>query len=520
MPDAAVLNLVPRPVSATVTDGRYELPANLAIAGPTSWAAIARRLLSPGTGLDLPVDPAGDFTINRVTSLAPEAYRLAVAPTGITIEASDERGVNWAVQTIRQLLPDDALRAGPGSAPLELPIVQIEDAPRFGWRGVMLDVARHFFPLRELYSFIDLLALHKFNTFHLHLTEDQGWRFESKKYPKLQEISSWRTETRRPHSEVNDHTPHGGFYTQDQLRSLVAYAEQRGITIVPEIEFPGHLVAVLAAYPELSNDPSKDYAAATTFGVFSEVLNMTDDAMQFVFDIYTELLEIFPSRYVHVGGDECPRDEWLASPAAQELAKQRGLSDAGQLQNWFTRQLRDWLAERGRQLVGWDEINDEGPLEGAVTMAWRGMKPGIVAAEAGLDVVMAPNSHLYFDYYPSVDPAEPYSIGGGITTEQVYGFDPLAGISEDAQSRVIGTQAQIWTEYMPTMRRVEYMLYPRACAHSEVAWSAAERRSWAEFEPRLEAHLERLDALGVNFRPETGPKPWQQGGTGVGKRTN
>lgn len=498
--------------------GTTSLSEDLAIDASPQWDAIARRLLSPGTGLDLPRDEGGAFKIIRDDSLAGEEYRLRVGPGEIEIAAADDRGVNWAVQTLLQLLPASALRPAPSGEPLELPMVTIHDRPRFSWRGVMLDVGRHFQPLSDLFRCVDLLALHKYNVFHLHLSDDQGWRFESKRHPKLHDVGSWRTETQKYHDERGDGTPHGGFYTQDQLRSLVSYAAQRGITILPEIDLPGHALAMLAAYPELGNHPEAGYRPATTFGVFNEVLNLSDATLAFVFDVYQELLDVFPSRYVHVGGDECPRIEWLASKAARALAEQRGLAGPGYLQRWFTEQLRDWLAARGRQLVGWDEICDEGPLEGAVAVAWRGAQYGVAAAAAGLDVVMSPVSHTYFDYYPGSGEDEQYAIGGLTTTEQAYAFEPLDAMSEASRERVLGTQCQIWTEYMPNMRRVEYMLFPRACAHSEVAWSSPEGRSWEEFQPRLKAHLNRLDALGVNYRPLEGPHPWQQGGTGALRR--
>lgn len=510
---AGPVNLLPRPTSVTAEAGAFVLDQDLRIAAPPAWAAIARRLLGPGTGLELL--PADDGSLAVVEAeLPPESYRLEVRADKITISAADDRAVNWAIQTLRQLLPASVLRPAPSGAELVIDCVTIEDRPRFGWRGVMLDVGRHFRPLPDLYRFVDLLALHKYNTFHLHLTEDQGWRFESKKYPKLQERASWRAETRRHLDDHGDGTPHGGFYTQDQLRSLVRYAEQRGITIVPEIEFPGHVLALLAAYPELGNHPETGYQPSTTFGVFPEVLSLTDDALAVVFDLYTELLEIFPSRYVHVGGDECPRTEWIGNPAAEALAAERGLPSAEHLQRWFTEQLRDWLAERGRQLVGWDEINDEGLLDGAVTMAWRDASYGVTAARGGGQVIMAPTSHTYFDYYPSDGDTEQYGIGGLVTTERVHSLEPTDGIPAELHDRILGTQCQVWTEYMPTMQRVEYMLYPRACAHAEVAWSDPADRSREEFSERLAGHLERLDALGVNYRPESGPLPWQQGGTG------
>ena len=506
--------LVPRPTRVQREEGSYRLPPDLAIDASPAWASVARRLLAPGTGLELPRADDGALRLVRDPALAEEAYRLRVTGEGITITAATERGLNWGVQTLRQLLPPSVLRAAPSGGDLSLPRVSVEDEPRFAWRGVMLDVARHFFALPDLFRVVDLLALHKLNVFHLHLTEDQGWRFPSGRHPRLQEVGSWRAETRRPVDSEGDGTPHGGFYTVDQLRALVTYADQRGITVVPEIDLPGHALALLAAYPGLGNHPETGYAPATTFGIFDEVLALEDETMEAVLGIYAELLDVFPSRYVHVGGDECPRTEWLESPAARALAERRGLADVTHLQRWFTERLRDWLAERGRLLVGWDEICDEGPLEGAVAMAWRGSELGVTAAAAGMDVVMAPVTHTYLDSYPGAGPEEQYAIGGLTTTETVYGFDPLAGMTEQSAARVLGTQAQLWTEYVPTMRRAEYLLFPRACALSEVAWSEPAGRSWVEFQPRLEAHLGRLDALGVNFRPESGPLPWQQGGTG------
>lgn len=509
-------DLVPRPRVLSTEPGSFMLTETLAIQASPHWAAIARRLLSPGTGLELPRSSEGELCIQQDSTVAAEGYHLRVSAAGIEITAADDRGVNWAVQTLRQLLPSSVLRAAPigENLDLEIPAVSISDAPRFSWRGVMLDVGRHFAPLHDLFGFIDLLALHKYNVLHLHLSEDQGWRMESLSHPRLHEVGSTRHQTRRLGATEGDGTPHGGYYTQEQLRSLVRYADQRGVDIVPELDFPGHVRAVLAAYPHLGNHPEKEHAPADTFGIFEEVLNLSDETMDVVVDLYTELLDIFPSSHIHIGGDECPRTEWIASQAAQELARRRGLPDATHLQHWFTRQLRDLLAARGRRAVGWDEINDDGHLSGAVTMAWRDRRYGVEAAAAGGEVVMAPCSHLYFDYYPSDDPGEPYSIGGHTPLEQVYGFDPVDGVDAGDADRIIGTQCQLWTEYMPTMRRVQYMMFPRACAHAEVAWSDPTDRSFEEFEPRLEAHLHRLEALGVEYRPLPGPRPWQRGGTG------
>lgn len=515
----SVRTVIPRPVRTEPRPGSFTLPTDLALATTEpGWAAVVRRLLSPGTGLELPAGAAGALRLTRDDALAEEAYVLEITEDGIELTASTERGLGWATQTLRQLLPPSVLRPAPIGDPLTADCVRITDEPRFGWRGVHLDVGRHFMPLADLFRFVDLAALHKYNVFHLHLTEDQGWRFASNRYPRLQERASWRTQTQRLLQDVADGTPHGGFYTHDQLRSLVRYAKDRGVTVMPELEFPGHVRALLAAYPELGNHPESGYEPATTFGVFPEVLNLSDEAMMVVFDLYQELLSVFDSPFIHVGGDECPRDEWIASAAARALAEKRGLPGPELLQRWFTEQLRDWLAVRGRRLVGWDEINDEGPLEGAVAMAWRDTSYGVKAAEAGLDVIMSPTSHTYFDYYPSADPTEAYGIGGLLTLETVYGFEPLANVPEDVHDKVLGTQCQLWREYVPDARRTDYLLYPRACAHAEVAWSAPAGRSFPEFLDRLRTHLDRLTALGVEYRPLEGPLPWQRGGAGLLRR--
>jgi hexosaminidase len=456
--------------------------------------------------------------LHRNPDLPPEGYRLRIDDETLTVEASTETGVVWATQTLRQLLGVQAFHVAPLRDEFELPRVLIEDSPRFGWRGVMLDVARHFRPLADVFRFVDLLSLHKHNVFHLHLTDDQGWRFASDRYPALKEVASWRAETWVRKRGPGDGTPHGGYYTADQLRALVRYAGDRGVTIVPELEFPGHVRALLAAYPELGNSPQQRHDVASSFGIFPEVLSLRPASLAVVFDLYEELLDIFPSRYIHIGGDECEPDEWLASPEAADLAAQRGLAGPGHSQRWFTEQLRRWLADRDRRMVGWDEIGDHGPVPGAVVAAWRDRSYGIAAAAAGNDVVMAPLSHTYLDYYPSEGADEPYAIGGLVTTETVYGFDPLEAVPAADTQRILGTQCQLWTEYLSSTRRLDYAMFPRACAHAEVAWSEPAGRDWAEFSPRLRTHLERLSAMGVEYRPEEGPRPWQRGGTGASRR--
>ncbi|WP_198671426.1 beta-N-acetylhexosaminidase [Desertihabitans aurantiacus] len=510
--------IIPKPRSLTPAAGTHRLDATTTVDGPAELVAPLRRLLGPGTGLALERSEAATLRVVHEPALPAEHHVVEITPEQVTLTCADPAAAVWATQTLRQLLPPEALSAGATRTEWELPCLRVEDGPRFGWRGVMIDVVRHFMPLRDLYALVEQLSLHKYNVLHLHLTDDQGWRFECRSHPRLHTVGGTRPESMVGPDGPTDGTPHGGWYTQDQLRSLVAFAAERGITVVPEIEFAGHVEAALTAYPELAVPGHAVDRVRSAPGISDYVISTDDASLAFVLDVFTEVLEVFPSTFVHVGGDEAPRTQWLASPESAALAEQRGLPDAGHLQRWFTEQLRDWLAERGRRLVGWDEICDEGPLPGAVAMAWRGPEKGVAAARAGLDVVMAPVTATYFDYYPSELPEERRCIFGLTTTEQAYAFDPLADLDADSAARVLGTQCQLWTEYVPDLRRAEYLLWPRACAHAEVAWSDPAGRSFEEFGQRLAAHVARLDALGINHRPEAGPLPHQQGGTGIWQR--
>ncbi|MGW8380037.1 beta-N-acetylhexosaminidase [Streptomyces sp. ODS28] len=456
-------------------------------------------------------------------SLGPEAYRLTVGPGGVEIAGGDAAGVFWGRQTLKQLLgPGEFRRApiAPGAA-RTLPYGVVEDAPRFRWRGMMLDVARHFMPKEGVLRYLDLLAAHKLNVLHFHLTDDQGWRPEIRRYPRLVEAGAWRHRTRVGHraSEVWDERPHGGFYTQDDLREIVAYAAERHITVVPEIDIPGHSRAAITAYPELGNSDVVDTASLGVWddwGVDPNVLAPTDEVLRFYEGVWEELLEIFPSPYVHIGGDECPKDQWRASPTAQKRIREEGLRDEDELQSWFIRHFDRWFAERGRRLVGWDEILEGGLAEGAAVSSWRGYAGGIAAAEAGHDVVMCPEQQVYLNYRQDGGPEEPVPIGYVRTLRDVYAFDPvppqLAGTAYE--QHILGTQANMWTECAESQQRVDYQVFPRLCALAEVAWSALpppERRDFADFERRMEsAHYARLDALGVAYRPPGGPRPWQR----------
>ncbi|HEU4631197.1 MAG TPA: family 20 glycosylhydrolase, partial [Gemmatimonadaceae bacterium] len=401
-------------------------------------------------------------------------------------------------------------RAAPvGGTAWTIPAVHVEDRPRFAWRGAHLDVSRHFMPREFVEKYIDLMALHRLNTFHWHLTDDQGWRLEIRKYPRLTEVGAWRTRTlvgRRVSADSTawryDETPHGGYYTQDDVREVVAYAAARHVTVVPEIEMPGHAVAAIAAYPQLgvTEQPPE---VGTRWGVYSEILNAEPGTVAFMQDVLTEVLELFPGPFVHVGGDEADKTLWKASPQIQARIRELGLADEHALQSWFIRQMDDFLTAHGRRLVGWDEILEGGLAPNATVMSWRGTAGGIAAARAGHDVVMAPNGSTYLDHYQSRDVArEPMAIGGFLPLDSVYLYEPVPAELDAAAARhVLGAQAQLWTEYIPDPKQAEYMAYPRLAALAEVVWTPAAEKDLADFRRRLAVHLRRLDALDVRYRP-------------------
>ena len=368
-------------------------------------------------------------------------------------------------------------------------------------------------PKEFVKKYIDLIALYKLNRFHMHLTDDQGWRIEIKKYPLLTSVGGWRRQTLvgRQNNDstkwIYDARRHGGFYTQDDIREIVAYANTRFVTVVPEIEMPGHAQAAIAAYPWLGNT-GQQLEVLQHWGVNAHILNPSDSAIHFMQDVLTEVLALFPSHYIHIGGDEAIKNEWQTSPVAQARIRQLGVHNENELQSWLTAQMSQWLAARGRALVGWDEIL-EGGMEGlapnAVVMSWRGIEGGIAAAQAGHDVVMTPTSNTYFDYYQSADTlAEPLAIGGFLPLDSVYVYEPIPPALDSVQARhVLGTQGQIWTEYDATPKDVEYQVFPRLVALAEVAWTSRDQKNVGDFHARLERHLERLGVLDVNYRPLT-----------------
>ncbi|MEV7414287.1 beta-N-acetylhexosaminidase [Streptomyces sp. NPDC089919] len=529
------MDLIPAPVHVE-TDGpapSYHLtPATTLAAAPGAegTARWLRRELGAATGL--PLDPPapgapGDVRLridpDAGDRLGPEGYRLTVGPDGVDLAGGGPAGLFWGVQTLRQLLGPDAWRRAPlPGRSWRLPHLRVADRPRFGWRGMMLDVARHFTPKEGVLRHLDLLAAHKLNVLHLHLSDDQGWRVEILRHPELTRTGAWRPRSRRGHraSPLWNDTPHGGFYTQDDIREIVAYAAERHIRVVPEIDIPGHSQAAIAAYPWLGNADVTDTAALEVWddwGISEHVLAPTEEVLRFYEGVFEELLELFPaevSPFVHVGGDECPKDEWRRSPAAQARIRELGVADEDGLQSWFIRHFDRWLADRGRRLIGWDEILEGGLADGAAVSSWRGYAGGVAAAEAGHDVVMCPEQHVYLDYRQDGGPDEPVPIAYVRTLEDVYRFEPVPPeLSRAAAGHVLGAQANVWTEVMEDQGRVDYQVFPRLAAFAEVVWSPLpepEERDVAEFTARMTGHLRRLDALGVEYRPPGGPLPWQR----------
>jgi hexosaminidase len=433
-----------------------------------------------------------------------ESYKLSIQPSGIIIMARTNKAIFYAFQTLRQIMRMDVRPdAGKVIRKWEIPCLQMTDFPQFPYRGMHLDVCRHFMPIDFVKKYIDLLAFYKMNTFHWHLTDDQGWRIEIKKYPKLQEVAAWRDETLIGHYKETpdryDGTRHGGYYTQEQIKDVVAYAADRGVTIIPEIEMPGHALAALSAYPELACT-SGPFKSATTWGVFDDVFCPTETTFTFLENVLDEVIELFPSTYIHIGGDECPKKRWKESAFCQQLMQAHGLRDEHQLQSYFTQRIEKYLNNKGRRIIGWDEIVEGGLAPNATVMSWRGMSGGIEAAKAGHDVIMTPGTHCYFDHYQAEPALEPVAYGGLTTLEKVYSFNPVpAQLTSSEAKHILGAQGNLWTEYIGSPYQAAYMAFPRAIALAEVLWTPSEKRNWNEFALRLDKHLDRLDGMDVHY---------------------
>jgi hexosaminidase len=527
MSDTREYAVIPRPAVMTPADGMFALTARTVVRADPAFVAVARgfaRDVQRPTGFDLAVVPratgarSGDVRLMRVrgaraAALGSEGYQLDVAPTGVTVRAAEPAGAFYALETLRQLLPAAINRSAPsGSSIWTAPAVHIEDTPRFTWRGAHLDAGRHFMPKEFVLKYIDQLARMKMNRFHWHLTEDQGWRIQINKYPKLTSVGSCRAQTlvgpyvADPAKRVFDRVPHCGFYTQDDVREVVAYAAARFITVVPEIEMPGHSQAAIAAYPELGVRRDTTVEVLQVWGTSDVILNPSDATVSFMQDVLTEVMALFPGRYIHIGGDEAGKSQWQASAEVQARIKQLGLKDEHEMQSWFIRQMDSFLTKHGRRLIGWDEILEGGLAENATVMSWRGTAGGIAAAKANHDVVMAPGSHTYFDHLQSRNAAaEPLSIGGFLPIDTVYAFEPVPTQLTPAEAKhILGAQAQLWTEYIPDPKALEYMAFPRMSALAEALWTAPARKDFADFMQRLPAQLRRYEAMDVKYRPPEG----------------
>jgi len=527
---AQPINIIPVPVSMHQTEGAFVVDKEVGLLAPGNNKAAAEvvryfnHYLSTVGGLQLTVTstPVKKKNIRFIVAPTPgvgeEGYQLSVTPSGIRVQANNARGLFYAVQSLVQTLP--AMRT---NQVLNIPCVEIQDYPRFKWRGMMLDVSRHFFSPELIKEFIDLLAAYKLNTFHWHLVDGAGWRIEIRKYPKLTNLAAWRVDDwGKPWNWADvafnadrSKATYGGFYTQQQIKEIVAYAASKQVTVVPEIEMPGHSEAALAAYPEYSCTPKAHFGLPGNFYAHDAQSNYcagNDSAFNFLQDVLKEVMALFPSTYIHIGGDEVDKSSWKLCPKCQKRKQAEGLKDEEELQSYFIRRMEKFLAGHGRKLLGWDEILEGGLAPQATVMSWRGEEGGIKAAQMNHDVVMSPGSPCYFDHYQGDPETEPRAIGGFNTLKRVYNYEPIpAALDSVAATHVLGAQANLWTEYIPTYEHVEYMILPRMPALAEVLWSPRTTRNWKGFNERLTAHLQGFEQRGLhyskgNFRAEIKPK--------------
>lgn len=498
------LNIIPEPVHKQVDEGEFQLTPETSIivdAGNPELERLGQtlaELLNSATWYNLAVTTSGDtehsirLTIdnNESSYENEEAYALTSNEQGVTIKSPSPQGIFYGIQTLRQLLPPEIEHTDPSLTPQNvewtIPVVEIEDHPRFSYRGMHLDVGRHFFPVEFVKKYIDILAMYKMNRFHWHLTEDQGWRIEIKKYPRLTEVGAFRDSTLSGHygSGVYDGQRYGGYYTQEEIREVVEYAQDRYVTIIPEIEMPGHSSAALAAYPQFGCKEDGDYHVKTSWGVFEDIYCPKEETFQFLEDVLTETMQLFPSEYIHIGGDEAPKAQWEESDVAQQVIEREGLENEHELQSYFITRMERFLNENGRQIIGWDEILEGGLAPNATVMSWRGIEGGIDAAKQGHDVVMTPTSHVYLDYYQADSDTEPLAIGGFTPLKKTYSFEPVPEeLNEEEAEYILGAQGNVWTEYIKSPEKAEYMAYPRAMAIAELDWTAQVKE---KFQPVLE----------------------------------
>jgi hexosaminidase len=507
--------IIPKPLNLQQTGEVFSINADTRIIVPGNTerceqlAGYLNEIIGKELNITLPVasgvtdkSPRNSivFAIIPESDMHPEAYRLKVSKRNVTISAAYPNGLFYGIVTLGQLIPSTH-----PAEEIPLPGVLIEDQPRFSWRGVHLDVCRHFFPVEFIKKYLDIAAMHKLNVFHWHLTDDQGWRIEIKKYPELTATGAWRDETCIGNPWVKpvkyDSTPHGGFYTQEQIKEIVEYAALRYITVVPEIEMPGHAQAAVASYPELGCT-GKKIKVKTEWGISPNIYNVEEGTFAFLEDVLSEVIGLFPSEYIHIGGDEARKDQWIASKRIQAQIRELGLKNEEELQSYFVQRMEKFINSKGRKLIGWDEILEGGLAPNATVMSWRGTSGGIAAAQSGHDVVMTPTTYCYFDYYQGSEENEPLGIGGFLPVDSVYFFEPVPKeLTAEEAAHILGAQANLWTEYISTGDHAEYMLLPRLAALAEVAWLPADKKDWADFRHRLEAQVLRYQKAGINYRP-------------------
>jgi hexosaminidase len=511
--------LIPLPQKMECREGAFKLQPKTRIVTDVPARDTGQYLaerLDKATGYSLKVErstkpqPAKGAmlltTRDAKPELGTEGYELTVTADSVVVRASKSAGLFYGVQSLLQLLPPEVFAGKPvAGVDWKIPCVQIDDQPRFKWRGLLLDVARHFFTKEEVKQLLDVLALQKINTVHMHLTDDQGWRIEIKKYPRLTEIGAWRKDAGfgldpKASTTYGLDGRYGGYYTQEDIREILAYARGRHITVVPEIEMPGHSSAALSAFPELSCNGGP-YTPNVQGGVFAGVYCAgKEETFEFLQDVLAEVRQLFPGQYIHIGGDEVPKDNWKKCARCQTRIKQEGLKNEHELQSYFIRRIEKFINAQGRNLIGWSEIREGGLAQNAVVMDWIG--GAVEAASAGHDVIMSPTGYCYLDYYQSKNHAtEPKAIGGYLPLSKVYSFEPLpATLDPQYQSHILGAQGNLWTEYVPNFKHAQYMVFPRLCALAEVTWSPQSSRNWEDFMRRLPTQFQRFDQLGVNYR--------------------
>lgn len=520
-PVSSEVNIIPRPRNFFMGDSHFKVKKDTKIVLQIKneelkklsdyLASTLRRI----TGFEIPIvfyDEArevnGDFifSLTKVRNKSDEAYQFEYRGGNYLLQANTGKGIFYGIQTLIQLIPQEVLTAE-NQGQFSIPGMNLTDSPRFAYRGMMLDVSRHFFPKEFVLKFLDLLAMYKFNTFHWHLTDDNGWRIEIKEYPKLTEIAAWRVDREEFHwrereaPKPGEEATYGGSYSQEEVKEIIQYAQDRYITIIPEIEMPGHTSEVFAAYPELSCTGKKMQVSPGAYWPITEIFCAgKEETFAFIENVLDEVIELFPSEYIHIGGDEATKTRWEQCPHCQARIREEGLKDEHELQSYFIKRIEKYVLSKGKKIIGWDEILEGGLAPEATVMSWRGMEGGIKAAEQGHDVIMTPTSHCYFDYYQADSDFEPLAIGGFTTLKKVYSFEPVPPeLSEEEAKHVLGAQGNLWTEYIATPEHAEYMAIPRMLALAEVLWSPERKRNFKHFNRRLQSHFKRFDLLDINY---------------------